>query len=125
MSRFGAPAQAPPWVSHGLVPLINLVIAFVILRGRFFLSPVLRLVATSRTAEVVTAAAVFAVLAVPLVRRGRGRYARVIFLSVSGGDWLMPGTSNVVAANLGLGIISHRMLFGATRHSNPATCYQL
>jgi len=39
-----------------------LVIAFVILVGRFFLSPVLRLVATSRTAEVFTAAAVFAVL---------------------------------------------------------------
>jgi len=39
-----------------------LVIAFVILAGRFFLSPVLRLVATSRTAEVFTAAAVFAVL---------------------------------------------------------------
>jgi len=39
-----------------------LVIAFVILIGRFFLSPVLRLVATSRTAEVFTAAAVFAVL---------------------------------------------------------------
>lgn len=40
-----------------------LVIAIVILVGRFFLSPVLRLVATSRTAEVFTAAAVFAVLA--------------------------------------------------------------
>ena len=39
-----------------------LVIAFVILAGRFFLSPVLRLVATSRKAEVFTAAAVFAVL---------------------------------------------------------------
>ena len=39
-----------------------LVIAFVIFVGRFFLSPVLRLVATSRTAEVFTAAAVFAVL---------------------------------------------------------------
>lgn len=39
-----------------------LVIAIVILVGRFFLSPVLRLVATSRTAEVFTAAAVFAVL---------------------------------------------------------------
>ena len=39
-----------------------LVIAFVIIIGRFFLSPVLRLVATSRTAEVFTAAAVFAVL---------------------------------------------------------------
>ncbi len=39
-----------------------LVIAFVILVGRFILSPVLRLVATSRTAEVFTAAAVFAVL---------------------------------------------------------------
>lgn len=39
-----------------------LVIAFVILVGRFFLSPVLRLVATSRTAEVFTAAALFAVL---------------------------------------------------------------
>ncbi|MGB5338184.1 MAG: monovalent cation:proton antiporter-2 (CPA2) family protein [Gammaproteobacteria bacterium] len=39
-----------------------LVIAFVILIGRFVLSPVLRLVATSRTAEVFTAAAVFAVL---------------------------------------------------------------
>jgi len=39
-----------------------LVIALVILAGRFFLSPVLRLVATSRTAEVFTAAAVFAVL---------------------------------------------------------------
>ena len=39
-----------------------LVIAFVILVGRFFLSPVLRLVATSRTAEVFTAAAVLAVL---------------------------------------------------------------
>ncbi len=39
-----------------------LVIALVILVGRFFLSPVLRLVATSRTAEVFTAAAVFAVL---------------------------------------------------------------
>ena len=39
-----------------------LVIAFVILVGRFILSPILRLVATSRTAEVFTAAAVFAVL---------------------------------------------------------------
>jgi len=39
-----------------------LVIAIVILVGRFFLSPLLRLVATSRTAEVFTAAAVFAVL---------------------------------------------------------------
>jgi monovalent cation:proton antiporter-2 (CPA2) family protein len=39
-----------------------LVIAFVILVGRFFLSPVLRLVAGSRAAEVFTAAAVFAVL---------------------------------------------------------------
>ena len=39
-----------------------LVIAFVILVGRFLLSPALRLVATSRTAEVFTAAAVFAVL---------------------------------------------------------------
>jgi len=39
-----------------------LVIAFIILVGRFFLSPILRLVATSRTAEVFTAAAVFAVL---------------------------------------------------------------
>jgi monovalent cation:proton antiporter-2 (CPA2) family protein len=39
-----------------------LVIAFVILVGRFFLSPILRLVATSRAAEVFTAAAVFAVL---------------------------------------------------------------
>ena len=39
-----------------------LVIALVILVGRFFLSPVLRLVATSRTAEVFTATAVLAVL---------------------------------------------------------------
>ena len=39
-----------------------LVIACVILVGRFILSPILRLVATSRTAEVFTAAAVFAVL---------------------------------------------------------------
>jgi monovalent cation:proton antiporter-2 (CPA2) family protein len=39
-----------------------LVIAVVILVGRYFLSPILRLVATSRTAEVFTAAAVFAVL---------------------------------------------------------------
>ncbi len=39
-----------------------LVIAIVILFGQFFLSPVLRLVATSRTAEVFTAAAVFTVL---------------------------------------------------------------
>ena len=39
-----------------------LVIALVILVGRFLLSPALRLVATSRTAEVFTAAAVFAVL---------------------------------------------------------------
>ena len=39
-----------------------LVIAFVILIGRFLLSPVLHLVAISRTAEVFTAAAVFAVL---------------------------------------------------------------
>jgi len=39
-----------------------LVITLVILVGRFFLSPLLRLVATSRTAEVFTAAAVFAVL---------------------------------------------------------------
>ena len=39
-----------------------LVIAFVILVGRFFLSAILRLVATSRTTEVFTAAAVFAVL---------------------------------------------------------------
>ena len=40
----------------------TLVIAFVILAGRFFLSPVLRLGATSRTAEGFTAAALFAVL---------------------------------------------------------------
>ena len=39
-----------------------LVIAIVYLVGRFLLSPALRLVATSRTAEVFTAAAVFAVL---------------------------------------------------------------
>jgi monovalent cation:proton antiporter-2 (CPA2) family protein len=39
-----------------------LVIAFVIVVGRLFLSPVLQLVATSRTAEVFTAAALFAVL---------------------------------------------------------------
>jgi len=39
-----------------------LVIALVVLFGRFFLSPVLRLVASSRAAEVFTAAAVFAVL---------------------------------------------------------------
>jgi monovalent cation:proton antiporter-2 (CPA2) family protein len=39
-----------------------LVIAFVILVGRFLLSPVLRLVATSPAAEVFTAAAMFAVL---------------------------------------------------------------
>jgi monovalent cation:proton antiporter-2 (CPA2) family protein len=39
-----------------------LVITLVILAGRFFLSPIMRLVATSRTAEVFTAAAVFAVL---------------------------------------------------------------
>jgi monovalent cation:proton antiporter-2 (CPA2) family protein len=39
-----------------------LVIAFVILIGRYLLSPVLRLVATSRAAEVFTAAALFAVL---------------------------------------------------------------
>jgi monovalent cation:proton antiporter-2 (CPA2) family protein len=39
-----------------------LVITLVILAGRFLLSPLLRLVATSRTAEVFTAAAVFAVL---------------------------------------------------------------
>ena len=39
-----------------------LVIAIVFLVGRFLLSPALRLVATSRTAEVFTAAAVFAVL---------------------------------------------------------------
>jgi monovalent cation:proton antiporter-2 (CPA2) family protein len=39
-----------------------LVIASVILAGRFLLSPVLRLVATSRTAEVFTATVVFAVL---------------------------------------------------------------
>ncbi|MDX2475868.1 MAG: monovalent cation:proton antiporter-2 (CPA2) family protein [Gammaproteobacteria bacterium] len=39
-----------------------LVIAFVIFVGRFFVSPILRLVATSRTAEVFTAASVFAVL---------------------------------------------------------------
>jgi monovalent cation:proton antiporter-2 (CPA2) family protein len=39
-----------------------LVIAFVILFGRFFLSPVLRLVATSRSAEVFTAAVVLLVL---------------------------------------------------------------
>jgi monovalent cation:proton antiporter-2 (CPA2) family protein len=38
------------------------VIALVIIAGRFLLSPVLRLVATSRTSEVFTAAAVFAVL---------------------------------------------------------------
>jgi len=38
------------------------VIACVILAGRVFLSPLLRLVATSRTSEVFTAAAVFAVL---------------------------------------------------------------
>ncbi len=39
-----------------------LVIAAVIISGRFLLSPILRLVAGSRTAEVFTAAAVFAVL---------------------------------------------------------------
>jgi monovalent cation:proton antiporter-2 (CPA2) family protein len=39
-----------------------IVIVAVILAGRFFLSPVLRLVATSRTSEVFTAAALFAVL---------------------------------------------------------------
>jgi monovalent cation:proton antiporter-2 (CPA2) family protein len=39
-----------------------LAIAFVILIGRFLLSPVLRMVATSRTSEVFTAAAVLAVL---------------------------------------------------------------
>ena len=39
-----------------------LVITLVILAGRFLLSPALQLVATSRTAEVFTAAAVFAVL---------------------------------------------------------------
>ena len=39
-----------------------LVIALVILAGRFLLSPVLQLVASSRTSEVFTAAAVFAVL---------------------------------------------------------------
>ena len=39
-----------------------LVIALVIVVGRFLLSPILRLVVTSRTAEVFTAAAVFAVL---------------------------------------------------------------
>jgi len=39
-----------------------LVIGFVILAGRYLLSPVLRLVAVSRTAEVFTAAALFAVL---------------------------------------------------------------
>jgi monovalent cation:proton antiporter-2 (CPA2) family protein len=39
-----------------------LVIGLVILVGRFFLSPLLRLVAISRTAEVFTAAAIFAVL---------------------------------------------------------------
>jgi monovalent cation:proton antiporter-2 (CPA2) family protein len=39
-----------------------LVFAFVIIVGRYFLSPVLRLVAISRTAEVFTATAVFAVL---------------------------------------------------------------
>ncbi|MEN8107927.1 MAG: monovalent cation:proton antiporter-2 (CPA2) family protein [Pseudomonadota bacterium] len=39
-----------------------LVITLVILVGRFFLSPILRLVAVSRTTEVFTAAAVFAVL---------------------------------------------------------------
>ena len=39
-----------------------LVIVFVILAGRYLLSPVLRLVAVSRTAEVFTAAALFAVL---------------------------------------------------------------
>jgi len=38
------------------------VIAIVILAGRFLLSPILRLVATSRTSEVFTAAALFAVL---------------------------------------------------------------
>ena len=39
-----------------------LVIVFVILAGRYLLTPVLRLVAVSRTAEVFTAAALFAVL---------------------------------------------------------------
>ena len=39
-----------------------LVVAFVIIVGRYLLSPILRLVSTSRTAEVFTAAAVFAVL---------------------------------------------------------------
>ena len=49
-----------------------LVIAVVILIGRFLLSPVLRLVAASRTAEVFTAAAVFAVLGTAWVVEAAG-----------------------------------------------------
>ena len=30
MSGFGGPTQAPPWVTHGLVPLINLALALII-----------------------------------------------------------------------------------------------
>jgi Kef-type K+ transport system membrane component KefB/voltage-gated potassium channel Kch len=48
-------------IEHAVLDAI-LVIALVILAGRFLLSPLLRLVAISRTSEVFTAAAVFAVL---------------------------------------------------------------
>ncbi len=58
-----------------------LVITFVILVGRFFLSPILRLVAASRTKEVFIAAAVFAVL-------GTAWLTREVGLSLALGSFL-------------------------------------
>lgn len=61
VSLLAADTTLLPGIEFAVLEAV-LVIAIVILVGRFFLSPVLRLVATSRTAEVFTAAAVFAVL---------------------------------------------------------------
>jgi voltage-gated potassium channel Kch len=61
VSLLAAEATLLEGVEFALLDAV-LVITFVILVGRFLLSPVLRLVAISRTAEVFTAAAVFAVL---------------------------------------------------------------
>lgn len=61
VSLLAADTSLPEGIELAILDAV-LVIAFVILFGRFFLSPVLRLVATSRTAEVFTAAAVLAVL---------------------------------------------------------------
>jgi monovalent cation:proton antiporter-2 (CPA2) family protein len=61
VSLLGAETSVLEGLEFALLGAV-LAIAFVILAGRFLLSPALRLVATSRTAEVFTAAAVFAVL---------------------------------------------------------------